>query len=85
MAYRITYRATVKKELRRIHPVMRKAVTKRILSLADDPRPVGVAKLTGGKDEYRLRQGAYRIIYSVYDDEIRIEIIKVGHRSDVYK
>jgi mRNA interferase RelE/StbE len=52
--------------------------------LADDPRPPGSEKLSG-QDRYRLRQGDYRVVYGV-DDELRIvEVVKIGHRREVYR
>ena len=52
--------------------------------LAEDPRPHGCEKLTGQK-KYRLRQGRYRIVYSVKDNELTIWVVKVGHRKDIYR
>jgi len=57
---------------------------KRIEQLSENPRPLGCEKPTG-KDRYRLRQGRYRIIYSIQDDELTVWIVKVGHRRDVYR
>ena len=85
MGYQITYKASFKKELRRLHPTIRRAVVKRILALADDPRPNGCVKLVGSENTYRIRQGNYRVMYNVYDDLIVVEVIKVDHRSDVYR
>ena len=56
----------------------------RIESLATDPRPPGCEKLTGG-DRYKVRQGDYRIVYSVDDADITVYVVKVGHRSGVYR
>lgn len=85
MRYTLTYRKSVKKELQKVPVGVRKALVKKILALADDPRPNGVTKLQGTENIYRLRQGDYRLIYTVYDDIVVVEVIKVGHRSDVYK
>jgi mRNA interferase RelE/StbE len=63
----------------------RQLIAKRIVTLADDPRPHGVTKLAGTDVTYRLRQGDYRIIYNIYDELVVVEIIKIGHRSDVYR
>ena len=57
---------------------------KRIEALGNDPRPAGCEKLTG-RDLYRIRQGVYRIVYSVDDAVVVIEVIKVGHRREVYR
>ncbi len=85
MGYHLEYRASFKKELRKLSPKIRRAIVERILNLADDPRPNGVTKLRGADKTYRIRQGDYRIIYNIYDELIIIELIKIGHRSDVYR
>lgn len=62
----------------------RQRVVRRIASLAEDPRPPGCEKLTG-REQYRVRQGAYRIVYSVDDVRRAVLVVKVGHRRDVYR
>jgi mRNA interferase RelE/StbE len=57
----------------------------RIKSLATQPRPSGSEKLAGRPNHYRVRQGNYRVIYSVDDQERVVEVVKVGHRRDVYR
>ena len=52
--------------------------------LAEDPRPSGAEKLSG-QGKYRIRQGVYRIVYAIEDEELVVMIVKVGHRRDVYK
>jgi mRNA interferase RelE/StbE len=51
--------------------------------LAEDPRPPGCTKLSG-REAYRVRQGDYRIVYTVEDDALVVEVVKVGHRRDLY-
>lgn len=85
MGYHITYRKSFEKELRKLHPTARKAVTRRILALADNPRPYGCTKLEGSDMSYRIRQGDYRVIYNIYDDLVVVEVVRIGHRSDVYR
>jgi len=55
-----------------------------IRQLAEDSRPPGCQKLSG-RDRYRIRQGPYRIVYSIEDDRLIVYVVKVGHRSDVYR
>ena len=62
----------------------RQRVVAQIESLADDPRPRGCEKLTG-REQYRVRQGVYRILYTVEDDQLVVCVVKVGHRSGVYR
>ena len=61
----------------------RQRIVDRILKLQDNPRPPGSEKLSG-QDKYRVRQGRYRIIYAIEDDNLLVYVVKVGHRKDVY-
>jgi mRNA interferase RelE/StbE len=82
--YRIFFKRSVEKDL---YDIPKKDVSKildRIKTLENDPRPPGSEKLTG-QERYRLRQGRYRIVYSIQDDELTIWIVKVSHRKDVYR
>jgi mRNA interferase RelE/StbE len=54
-------------------------------ALADEPRPRGVEKLEGEDDQYRIRVGSYRVIYSIWDDRLVVLVIRIGHRRDVYR
>lgn len=58
-------------------------LSKRILTLEENPRPRGIKKLSG-RDEYRLRVGDYRILYTIDDENHTVTIIAVGHRREVY-
>jgi mRNA interferase RelE/StbE len=84
-SYQINWRRSTKKDLRRISASKVGKIVETVATLSIDPRPLGCKKLTGSECAYRLRVGNYRIIYEVYDDTVIIEIIKVGHRSDVYR
>ncbi len=55
-----------------------------IAGLEENPRPVGYKKLKG-RDGYRIRTGNYRIIYDIFDNELIIDIITLGHRKDIYE
>ena len=82
--YKIYFRKSAAKELRKLpNPAIQKVI-KRIEALAIDPRPVGCEKLTG-QEFYRIRQGNYRIVYSIQDDELTVWVIKISHRKDIYK
>ncbi|MCY7310426.1 MAG: type II toxin-antitoxin system RelE/ParE family toxin [Chitinophagaceae bacterium] len=54
-----------------------------ILSLEGNPRPHAAIKLQGGNNEYRMRVGVYRILYSIQDDVLIIYIFDVDHRKQV--
>jgi mRNA interferase RelE/StbE len=83
--YSIHFRASVEKDFSLIPKGGDlKRILERIERLCEEPRPRGCEKLTG-HERYRLRQGRYRIVYSVQDEELTVWIVKVGHRKDVYR
>lgn len=82
--YKIFFKKSVEKDLNRIGRNELKKIIARITALADNPRPPGCEKLTG-LERYRIRQGRYRILYSIQDYELTIWVVKVAHRKDVYK
>jgi mRNA interferase RelE/StbE len=83
-AYRVYFRASVEKDFASIPKSDLKKILQRIKTLAEDPRPSGCEKLTG-QERYRVRQGRYRIIYSIQDKELTVWVVKVGHRKDIYR
>ena len=62
----------------------RQRIVERIRDLTENPRPSGCEKLSG-RDKYRLRQGRYRILYSIEDEDLLVYVVKVAHRKDVYR
>jgi mRNA interferase RelE/StbE len=82
--YRIFFKRSVEKDLSGIPKKDVRKILNRIKTLENDPCPPGYEKLTG-QERYRLRQGRYRIVYSIQDDELTIWVVKVGHRKDVYR
>ena len=83
-AYKIFFKKSVEKDFKVIPKNDLAKIIERIETLAKDPRPPGCEKLTG-QQKYRLRQGRYRILYSVQDDELTVWVVKVGHRKDIYR
>ena len=63
----------------------RRRIVNRIGALADEPRPAGCEKLAGAEGRYRIRQGQFRIVYGVDDATRTVEVVKVGHRREVYR
>jgi mRNA interferase RelE/StbE len=62
----------------------RQRIVQRIRQLAADRRPPGCQKLSG-RERYRIRQGPYRIVYSIEEERLVVYVVKVGHRKDVYR
>jgi len=83
-SYNVFIKPSAAKELERIPLKDRRRVARRIAALAGDPRPPGCEKLTG-ENAFRIRQGNYRIVYTVEDEVLTIVVIKVGNRKDVYR
>ena len=83
-AYKIFFKASVWKDFEPIPKKDLKKILQSIDRLSEDPRPRGCEKLTG-QERFRLRQGRYRIVYSIQDDEPTVWVVKVGHRKDVYR
>ena len=83
-SFKVTVKQAVAKDLRRIPKKEVARILKRIEALTVEPRPPGAEKLSG-QEKYRLRQGVYRIIYEIKEEELVVVVVKVGHRRDVYK
>ena len=84
-SYRLEWRRSTRKDLRRIAAADVAKIIAAAESLAQDPFPPGCTKLSGSERSYRIRVGDYRILYDVLSDCLVIEVIKVGHRKDVYR
>ena len=81
--YEIYFKESVRKDLRKVPKSYLKKILSQIRKLKDNPRPTGCEKLSG-LELYRIRQGKYRIVYSIQDNELTVWVIKVGHRKNVY-
>ena len=60
-------------------------IDRKILALADNPRPAGCKKLKGYKDQWRVRVGDWRVVYIIDDNAGRIRIMRIAHRREVYE
>jgi len=84
--YRIVIKPSASKEIDTVGQKKdRQRIVSRIRSLSDNPRPFGCEKLSGHLDRYRVREGSYRIVYSIDDKNSLVDVVKVGHRKDVYR
>jgi mRNA interferase RelE/StbE len=83
--YTIKVKRSARKEIKAISTKRdRQRVIKRIAALADDPRPPGCVKLSG-RNAYRIRLGRYRIVYTIEDAQVIVEVVNVGPRGSVYR
>lgn len=83
-SYEIRIKRSAEKEIRALPPVQRKRVVRAIRSLARDPRPTGCEKLARSV-AWRIRVGVYRVVYSIEDRMLMVEVVSVAHRREVYR
>ncbi len=85
-SYSLSIKRSAAKEIERIEPrKVRRAIIDRISQLSADPRPAGSEKLSGGREQYRIRQGDWRIVNEIRDAELIAVVVKVGNRKEVYR
>ena len=82
--YRLTFKTSVAKDLRRVPKQAVKRILKRIDALSADPRGEGCVKLSA-QERYRVRQGSYRIVYEIRERMLVVHVVKVAHRSHAYE
>ena len=83
--YKIEWKQSARKEIEKLGKKAILRIIQHVEKLAENPLPIGSRKLHGADHTYRLRVGNYRVIYSLYSEILTIEIIKVGHRKEVYR
>ena len=85
MSYEIEWVAPALRELRKLDRKTARRVLRAVTGLAADPRPAGVRALSGQPaGTMRLRVGDYRVVYVIEDEAIRILVVRVAHRREVY-
>ena len=84
-SYKVSFRRSAEKELRKIPRSDLRRVIEKIHSLSGNPRPAGAQMLKGENRYYRVRQGDYRVIYEVDDPLRQVTVVKIGHRREVYR
>ena len=83
--YKIEWKHSAEKELRKLGKTTIQRIIKVVENLSSNPYPVGSRKLQSSEHLYRIRVGDYRVVYSVENNILLIEVIRVGHRKDIYK
>jgi mRNA interferase RelE/StbE len=83
--YSISFARSARKELERISTDFAERILAKVEALAGNPRPVGVIKLHGQKNLWRMRVGDYRVVYSIDDFSKTIDVSVIRHRRDVYR
>lgn len=85
MPYKVAFKPSAADALRRLPRKVQAQVIRKVESLAADPRPRGCTKLAGSELLWRVRAGDYRVVYEVRDDVLTVVVLKVAHRSHVYR
>jgi mRNA interferase RelE/StbE len=83
MTYSVTIAPVAERQLHKFDPQVRRRVQAAIELLAANPRPPKAIQLVGGAGEWRVRTGAYRIIYEIHDDHLIVLVLRVGYRRDI--
>ena len=73
------------RQLKALTEPVQKRIVKRLRTLKDNPRPQGIKKLAGQDDLYRIREGDYRIVYTIQDKKLIVLVVKIGDRKEVYR
>jgi mRNA interferase RelE/StbE len=84
-SYRVELTSSAEKELKRLQTSVINRILPRIEKLSSNPRPAGCKKLKGGENEWRVRVGDYRMVYTIDDTKLLVEVTRIRHRSAVYE
>ena len=84
MSYNVVVAKSAQKHLLAFSREVRERLSVRIAALASVPRPPGVKKLRG-REAWRIRVGDHRVIYEIHDQVLRVIVIDVGHRREIYR
>ncbi len=85
MAYEVLLRPAAARDLASLEPKMKARIEKAIDGLRENPRPPGAKKLVGFENEWRLRVGAYRVLYVIQDREKSLTLARIAHRREAYR
>lgn len=83
-SYTIVLSKKAQKQLDKLPNQIATPIIEAIADLEDNPRPIGCKKLKG-RNGYRIRAGNYRVIYEIFDTELLVDVVALGHRKDIYE
>ena len=83
--YRVIFKPSADRQLRKLPVDVQRRIVGDVESLARNPRPAGVVKLTGDENLWRIRIGDYRVVYEIHDDRLMVLVLRVANRKDVYR
>lgn len=82
--YSVDLKPSAQKELDKLPANLIERIFPKLEALGAEPRPAGCKKLKGGRQEWRIRVGDYRVVYTIDDAKLRVSITRIRHRSEVY-
>lgn len=85
MSYAVLFKPSARKALAKIPRPIQIRLIEAAEALAADPRPPGVKKLQGDENLWRIRVGAYRIVYEIHDARLVVLVVRIGDRKDIYR
>ena len=85
MTYRIAFKPSAEKAYLRLEFITRRRIAKKLDALVENPRAVGVEKLEGDDNLWRVRVGDHRIVYEIHDDRVMVLVVRIGHRREIYR
>jgi mRNA interferase RelE/StbE len=83
--YRVVLASAAEKELKELPTAVIARIAPRLENLGTNPRPPGCKKLKGGDKEWRIRVGDYRLVYTIDDARLMVEVTRIRHRREVYR
>ena len=83
--YSLEIKQSAQKELDALDDAVFARIDRKILTLANNPRPPGCRKLRGYKDQWRIRVGDWRVVYFIDDGAKLVTITRIAHRREVYE
>jgi len=85
VVYEVEFTSKSEKQFKKLNKSIQKRLARKIDALSKNPCPNGAKKLSGEEDIYRIRVGDYRIVYGIFDTELLVLVVKIGHRRDIYR
>lgn len=85
MTWRVEFRPAARAELLKLDRPVQARVLRSLHRLAADPRSASNVKALTGGDEYRLRVGDWRVVFTLHDDVLTVLVVRIAHRGDVYR
>jgi mRNA interferase RelE/StbE len=83
--YRVFFKSSADRALKRLPVAVQRRIVAEVDSLANNPRPPGVAKMSGAENLWRIRIGDYRVVYEIHNDRLIVLVLRVAHRKDIYR